>query len=301
MAVSVVMPVGSWTTDGHAQIIALLEQVEQLSAELVVVDNAVPCARAQIVSAVPDSAATLVICAHEIRSPAHARNVGAASASGDILVFADADDLVGPNWLTELVRVFEDDAVGIAGGRLDEMELNADKRSVTRETLTREGLPYGFYFRPYVPSGNLAVRADMFRAAAGFCPLMIGAEDIDLSWRMLESGTRLAYAADAIVRVRYRERMPDSCRQGFRWGRGGARLVRRWRSERPGAGPRLPSAGYRLGQIRSTMRTAWRARTVAPLARQLCYQTGLIAGAIGRGQRGCEHLVRVRTRNGASA
>lgn len=278
-AVSVVVPVGAWTGDARAQVDAICGQLDDHDSELIVVDNTPECVHALLRKMLP-AGRVRVVCAHDVRSPSHARNAGAAAARGQIVAFTDADDLVMPGWLAHLVAPFSDRMVGIVGGRLDESELNSRASAATRTGLTTTGLPTGFYFRPYVPSGNLAVRGDLLRAAGGFRAEAVGAEDIDFSWRVLDLGTRAAYAADAVVCVRYRIGTLATCRQGFRWGRGGARLVRRWQADRPGAGPRLPSAGYRLATLRNSALATWRTRAVSPFARQLCYQVGLVAGAL---------------------
>jgi glycosyltransferase involved in cell wall biosynthesis len=286
---SVVIPVGRWDDAARDQVRAVAGQVAAADAELIVVDNAVRCCADRIAVELDGMPSGVVLCAHELRSPAHARTRGAAAAAGDVVVFVDADDLVTDRWLHAILGPFADKGVGIVGGALDEKTLNGERLASAREQLTPGSLPVGFWFLPYAPSGNLAVRADLLRAADGFCCQMVGAEDIDFSWRVQSLGVGIAFAPDALSQVRHRRAVLASLRQGYRWGRGGAWVVRVWQ-DRPPPRPRLPSYRFRGRQLGRAAGTAYRARSTRPLLRHLSYQVGLLAGgALDRSPRFCRH------------
>lgn len=280
LSVTVILPLGWWRCHEEAQLVAVEEQAAQAGAELIVLENAAPCARDAVIDALGSRPDARVICAHERRSPPYSRNVGAQMASGEVLVFVDADDLVAPGWLSHLTKPFEDPDVAAVGGRFDEVSLNMGVLAATRENLSAEGLPVGFYFRPYAPSSNVAIRAKLFRAVGGFDETHVGAEDIDISWRLAVVGADLVYAPDALVHVRYRRDLLASCLQGFRWGCAGARLVASWRLSARVVDdtPRLPSLSYRAKQASGSARRSWHTRTAGPLAREVCYQTGMLIG-----------------------
>lgn len=52
---------------------------------------------------------------------------------------------------------------------------------------------------------------------------------MDLTWRVLLSGFRVAYAPDAVVHYRLRPRLRSLAAQKWRYGRSGARLYRTYR------------------------------------------------------------------------
>src|SRR5450759_1353904 len=50
-----------------------------------------------------------------------ARNYGIADSTGDIIAFIDDDSMVQADWLESLVKVYQDETVGAAGGRVKGM------------------------------------------------------------------------------------------------------------------------------------------------------------------------------------
>ena len=51
-----------------------------------------------------------VVAARGKRGAAHARNVGARAAQGELLLFADADNAVGEGWLAAMVAALENNS-----------------------------------------------------------------------------------------------------------------------------------------------------------------------------------------------
>src|SRR6188474_2967712 len=115
-AVSVVVPV----YNGQATLLPCLHSLLQLRypadrMELIVVDNASTDATAAILEGVRDQ---LRVLREDKRGPAAARNRGIRAARGDCIALTDADCVVDPDWLAELVRPLADPEVGISGGRI---------------------------------------------------------------------------------------------------------------------------------------------------------------------------------------
>src|SRR4051794_37468100 len=52
-----------------------------------------------------------IIAAAERPGCAHARNVAARHARGDVLAFCDADDIVSPGWLAAIAAAWADDVL----------------------------------------------------------------------------------------------------------------------------------------------------------------------------------------------
>ena len=92
-----------------------------------------------------------------------ARNLGIESASGEIIVFTDADCRPHPEWLSGLLRAFDDACVGVAGGEI----LHGPGRSwIERYSRSRGMLSQRNTLRhpflPYLQTANLAVRRKTF-------------------------------------------------------------------------------------------------------------------------------------------
>ena len=126
--------------------------------------------------------------------PAVARNVGARTARGDILLFLDADVAVQPDSLARVAEVFRSDP-GLAAcfGSYDEAP--ADEGFLSQ---------YKNLFHHYVHqsareeastfwSGCGAVRRDIFLALGGFDPSYTRPtiEDIELGYRLRRAGYRI--------------------------------------------------------------------------------------------------------------
>jgi GT2 family glycosyltransferase len=83
-----------------------------------------------------------------------ARNEGIAAASGDIIAFIDDDSMIRPTWLLALLKAYQDERVGAAGGRvIHRPEPYCDQQSGNPELIIR-------------PSGVVIAR-DIDRPSAG--------------------------------------------------------------------------------------------------------------------------------------
>jgi GT2 family glycosyltransferase len=138
-------------------------------------------------------------------------NLGAAIASGDVLVFLNPDTLAAPGAIPALARVLADESIGIAMARLrllDRPELLNSGGNILHIT----GLAWvGGFGEPAdrvtevrdVPSPSgaaLAIRADVFRRLDGFTEeLFLYHEDVDLGWRARLLGLRVVVEPRADV------------------------------------------------------------------------------------------------------
>ena len=132
----------------------------------------------------------------------HARNVGAAHSSGELLAFCDADAVVRSAWLRELVETAS--TADLVSGSLDTSVINSEA-AYSRRPLRPSLHGFETDFLPYAPGCNFGVWAEVFRAVHGFDEAMTdGGEDIDFSWRVQLAGYRMAHAGAAIVDYRLR-------------------------------------------------------------------------------------------------
>lgn len=126
------------------------------------------------------------------RTPADARNRAAARASGDALVFVDADVLVHPDAFARIRRAFADEGVDAVFGSYDERPEHRGFVSRFRNLLHHHVHQHSSGGVATFWTGLGAVRTDVFRRHGGFDPRRRWLEDVEL-------GLRLARAGSAIV------------------------------------------------------------------------------------------------------
>ena len=158
------------------------------------------------------------------RGPAAARNAGARSASGEILVFTDSDCLVPADWLARMDGLFaaHPGCAGVGGVQLP----IRTRTRVERFLDTRARIEYQIAADPYVVTmehfispvtNNVAYRREVFERLSGFSEAFRfpGGEDADFNWRLLESGGQLLM--DPRLPVRHHD--PDTVRGLWRQAR----------------------------------------------------------------------------------
>lgn len=116
------------------------------------------------------------------------RNRAAATASGALLAFVDADHELAPGWLDGAVEVMGDPTVGAAGALYTPppdgtwvQQMYSALRGRTKEQSEAR----------WLGSGNLVVRREAFTAVAGFDESLEACEDVDLCQRLRAAGWKL--------------------------------------------------------------------------------------------------------------
>jgi cellulose synthase/poly-beta-1,6-N-acetylglucosamine synthase-like glycosyltransferase len=215
--VSVIVPV----RDGASTIAACLDAILATDypadrREILAVDNASRDGTADLIRARP-----VRYLRESARGVSNARNRGIAEAQGEICAFLDADCVVEPQWLTELVRPFEDPEVGSVGGNLEHAPpTNAAERQAVR--LLGDWQQFAFASNPAYPiTANAAYRRDVLERIGSFDPHMVRAQDVELGLRFQErSGLRLAFAERATAHHRNRSTQSGFFRQQLGWAYG---------------------------------------------------------------------------------
>ena len=220
--VSVVMPFAGERSAAEAALGALRELRTQPGDELILADNSG--------TAPADLAGVNVIRAGAERSPAHARNAGAEHASGEWILFLDAD--CRPP--AELIDLYFGEPVAAEVGALaGEVRPAPGARTLAgrygeAKSFLSQGAHLAHPYRPRAVAANLLVRREAFDAVGGFYEGLRAAEDTDFSWRLQEAGWRLELRAEAAVEHHYRESVADLRRQWRGYAAGRAWLARRY-------------------------------------------------------------------------
>jgi mycofactocin glycosyltransferase len=154
-------------------------------------------------------------------APGAARNRGAALATGDPLVFLDADCEPAAGWLEALLAAHDAGEV-VVGGSLDiPPGLSATARCdhYCGSYHVHPGRPAG-----YVPShtpANLLVRREAFFSAGGFAeewPLADGHEELRWQGRLARRGVRIRFEPAAVAFHHNRAGIGNLLRRSYRWG-----------------------------------------------------------------------------------
>lgn len=229
-AVSVVMPFRGTGADARRAVAALGGLDRRPDDQLLLVDNCpTPLALAP-------PGAIEVVRAPRLASSYYARNVGAAEAKSDWLLFLDADTRPPPSLLDDFFSVELPERCGIVAGEVDgapEQHALTARHARSRRHLgvAANLLRHG----PYEAAGtaNLLVRRRAWEELAGFFEVRSGA-DLEFCWRAHEAGWGFVLNPRARVEHLHAESLGAVARKAAVYGAG-----QRWSERRyPGTGPR---------------------------------------------------------------
>ena len=220
--ISVIVPI----YNGEADLPDLLDclRAQTYPSNLVsycLVDNGSHDRTSEILNASQNAQNFVILSESQIQSSYAARNVGIRSATGEILVFTDADCRPEPNWLEDLIQPFEDLAVGLVAGEVKALLGNTllEQHADRQETLSQKHT-LAHPFCAYGQTANLAVRYQVFEQVGLFRPYLTTGGDADLCWRVLrQTPWQIKFAERAIVRHRHRSTLAALRSQWHRYGR----------------------------------------------------------------------------------
>jgi len=161
---------------------------------------------------------------------AGAMNFGLPFVETEWVVTLDADTVLAPDALQQILHAAQEENVSAACGLvLPQRTRTLWERARFVEYLLAFGVTkpvQDWYHRPMVASGCFALfRTETIRTLGGFPTETVG-EDLDLTWRLYEAGESIKYASRAIC---YPVEPPNLClmrKQLTRWSHGFAQNVR---------------------------------------------------------------------------
>ena len=169
---------------------ALLECSQIFPDEVIVVDDASTDRSVEIASRL----GVKLVTSRTNAGPGATRNLGAAHASGDILVFVDADVAVAPDALGRLAQHFsrDPDCTAVIG--------SYDRAPKARNFISEYRNLLHFYVHHHAPeqvshfwTGLGAIRISAFNTVGGFNETEFGRvlEDVELGYRLRDAGYRI--------------------------------------------------------------------------------------------------------------
>lgn len=158
-----------------------------------------------------------IISATERPGRSYAINQAVPQAQSFRLLTLDSDDVVTPNYLTEInAALTRHDFVG---ARLDSTTLNPPWLRGRRKPMQSARLEPLLGRHTAVIGAGMAFTRTAFDKVNGFDENMLALEDLDISYRLQQAGIQPYFAPAAVVHYRYRR----SCRAIFRQERTYAR------------------------------------------------------------------------------
>jgi glycosyltransferase involved in cell wall biosynthesis len=189
-----------------------------------------------------------------------ARNTGIRAATAPVVAFLDDDCEPEPQWARELIDAYEDGVIGVGGPVVPVapegfmfgfLRRNNPLVPLELNLAHSEGLLYRFYLyvlrqwtagephdkRPvYMLVGaNMSFRRALIAETCFDERFRFGADDLDLAIQLQNRfpQARLVVTPDAVVRHYFEPSLRDTLRRSRSYGRGCARLYRKWPTMRP--------------------------------------------------------------------
>ncbi len=233
--VSVIVPFRGSVASLEALLVRLASLQLEAGDEVIVADNRRPASRP------PTVPASVRVCPTPgVRAPGFARNSAAGTATGEWLVFVDADTRPAASLLDDYFDRPPAPTTAVLAGAIVDVAADggvAARHSVARghmsqrATLERAG-------SAYVQTANCAVRRRAFAEVGGFTETIRWGEDADLCFRLARAGWGIEERPRARVEHRTRATVRGLLAQLAGHGSGAAWLNRRYPGEFPPLAPR---------------------------------------------------------------
>lgn len=262
--VSAIIPVYNDPEGIRTTITALINQ-EYDCFEIIPVDNGSVDETGDVITELFSKRRDLIRPCDEVdvQSSYAARNTGIKHATGDVLLFLDADMWVEETWIGQMVDTMESRDCGYLGCNVDVV---ADEDPPFAERYERAlSFPVETYLerKRFAPTCALAVRRTVFEKVGTFDERLVSGGDKEFGQRVHRAGFEQCYAGQITAYHPARDSFEELFSKARRIGRGRAQ-VRQYHSEM-GNYPHplspinyLPPSPWRLGRRYSGVPVSFR-------------------------------------------
>lgn len=236
--ISVIVPVRNEAAFIAGTLRQLLTQnYDPRQFEVLVADGGSTDATRDIVVALQRRHANLRLLANAGGWSSAGRNVAIRAARGDVILLVDGHcDLDNAHYLADLADAFEQSGAACVGRPqpLDVTGATRLQRAVAQARASRLGHhPASHIYSDaegFVPPESVAIayRKSVFETVGLFDESFDACEDVELNHRVARAGLPCWFTPKVRVRYHPRGTLAGLCRQMFRYGRGRARLLRKY-------------------------------------------------------------------------
>ena len=164
------------------------------------------------------------------RGLSNARNTGMHNANGEIVAYIDDDAFPDPHWLQYLAYAYQHSDHACFGGP---NIAPSDDGFIATCVANAPGGPVHVLLSDeiaeHVPGCNMSFRRDALMKIGGFDPIYRSAgDDVDVCWRIQESGRTVGFHPSALVWHRRRNSFKAYWRQQKGYGKAEALLEAKW-------------------------------------------------------------------------
>jgi glycosyltransferase involved in cell wall biosynthesis len=194
--------------------------------DVIVADNGSSDGSQDIARSYADRLNITVLDASQIQGSAHARNTAATAATGEGLLFIDADDVVADDWLVHMGNALKQHE--FIAARLEFRKLNTDWVYHSRGRPQEKKLakyPYGDFF-PHAFGASLGIHKVVHASTTGFDTRLLRGQDMEYCWRIQAQGVKLVYVPEAVVHYRFRTAFQAIYDQAYRYAIGNMQIYK---------------------------------------------------------------------------
>ncbi len=216
--------------NGAATIHDTLEGLRNLDYpdfEVIVVNDGSTDSTPDIVSEYP----SVKLVTTENRGLSNARNTGIETSEGDLVAFIDDDAYPDSLWLKYLVLSLSEEENCVGGGGPNLPPPSEDWRIIAMGYAPGGPNPVLVSDRSaeHIPGCNMLFRKEALVEVNGFDPrFRTAGDDVDLCWRLIDKGGRIAYSQSAVVWHHRRSSTRRYWKQQVGYGKAEALLENKW-------------------------------------------------------------------------